>query len=222
MVFDAIVRDRDGGADHTIEALHLPMHGRHNVLNAMAAVALAGEIGIAEDVLRRALAGFKGVKRRFTIVGSAGGVTVVDDYGHHPVEITAVLEAARAVYSGRVIALVQPHRYSRLRDLFEEFCGCFNDADMVLVADVYAAGEEPIEGFDRDALVEGLRARGHRNVEPLAEPAALAAMVADAARPGDVVICLGAGTVSAWAQALPGELEALYAARGAREQGAGK
>ncbi|MFP6728900.1 MAG: UDP-N-acetylmuramate--L-alanine ligase [Alphaproteobacteria bacterium] len=222
MVFDAIVSDRDGGADHTIEAIHLPMHGRHNVLNAMAAVALAGEMGIADDVLRRALDGFKGVKRRFTVVGEVGGVTVVDDYGHHPVEITAVLEAARAVYSGRVIALVQPHRYSRLRDLFEEFCGCFNDADMVLVADVYAAGEEPIEGIDRDALVEGLRARGHRNVEPLAEPAALAAVVADAARPGDVVICLGAGTVSAWAQSLPGELEALYAARGVQEQGAGK
>ena len=220
MVFDVIVGDRDGGADHTVEAIHLPMHGRHNVLNAMAAIALAGEMGIDEDVTRRALAGFEGVKRRFTIVGEVGGVTVVDDYGHHPVEITAVLEAARAVYSGRVIALVQPHRYSRLRDLFEEFCGCFNNADMVLVADVYGAGEDPIEGIDRDALVAGLRARGHRHVVPLAEPGALAAVVADVAQPGDVVICLGAGTVTGWAQALPAELEALYAARGVQEQGA--
>jgi len=222
MVFDVIVRDRDGGADHTIAGIHLPMHGRHNVLNAMAAIALAGEMGIDQDVTRRALAEFEGVKRRFTVVGEAGGVTVVDDYGHHPVEIMAVLEAARAVYSGRVIALVQPHRYSRLRDLFEEFCGCFNDAHTVLVADVYGAGEEPIEGIDRDALVEGLRARGHRHVEPLADPASLAAVIADTARPGDVVICLGAGTVSGWAQTLPGELEALYAARGAQAQGACK
>ncbi len=222
MVFDVVIRDRDGGADHVIEAIRLPMHGRHNVLNAMAAIALAGEMGIDEDVTRRALAGFEGVKRRFTVVGEAGGVTVVDDYGHHPIEITAVLEAARAVYSGRVIALVQPHRYSRLRDLFEEFCGCFNNADVVLVADVYPAGEEPIEGIDRDALVAGLRARGHRHVEALAAPADLAAMVADTAQAGDVVICLGAGTVTAWAQTLPGELEALFAARDAALQGACK
>ena len=222
MVFDAVLRDRDGGADHVIEALHLPMHGRHNVLNAMAAVALAGEMGIDDEVTRRALAGFEGVKRRFTVVGEAGGITVVDDYGHHPVEITAVLEAARAGYSGRVIALVQPHRYSRLRDLFEEFCGCFNNADVVLVADVYAAGEEPIEGIDRDALVEGLRARGHRHVEPLAGPEALAAMVAELAQSGDAVICLGAGTVSAWAQTLPDELAAIFAARNDQEQGACK
>ena len=198
------------------------MHGRHNVLNAMAAIALAGEMGIDEDVTRRALAGFEGVKRRFTVVGEAGGVTVVDDYGHHPIEITAVLEAARAVYSGRIIALVQPHRYSRLRALFEEFCGCFNDADVVLVADVYPAGEEPIEGIDRDTLVAGLQARGHRHVEALASPADLAAMVADTAQAGDVVICLGAGTVTAWAQTLPGELEALYAARDAEVQGLSK
>ena len=222
MVFDVIVRGRDGGEDHAIEAIQLPMHGRHNVLNAMAAITLAGEMGIDEEVTRRALAGFEGVKRRFTVVGEAGGVTVVDDYGHHPVEITAVLEAARAVYSGRVIALVQPHRYSRLRDLFEEFCGCFNDADTVLVADVYAAGEEPIEGIDRDTLVEGLRARGHRHVEALTEPTALAAMIAELAQPGDAVICLGAGTVSGWAQTLPDELTALYAARGVRRQGLSK
>ena len=195
------------------------MHGRHNPLIAMAAIALAGEMGIDEDVTCRALAVFEGFKRRFTVVGEAGGVTVVDDYGHHPIEITAVLEAARAVYSGRVIALVQPHRYSRLRDLFEEFCGCFNNADVVLVADVYPAGEEPIEGIDRDALVAGLQARGHRHVEALAAPADLAALVADTAQAGDVVICLGAGTVTAWAQTLPGELEALYAARDAEVQG---
>ena len=212
MRFDVVVADRAAGSERTIEALKLPMIGRHNVLNALAAVALAGEMGIDDEVTRRALAEFKGVKRRFTRTGEAGGVTIIDDYGHHPVEIAAVLGAARAVYDGRILAVVQPHRYTRLRDLFKEFCSSFNDADMVIVADVHAAGEEPIEGIDRDALVEGLRTHGHRRVEPLDDPEALAALVAEEVKPGDVVICLGAGTVTHWAQALPGALAARLAA----------
>ena len=218
MRFDVVVADRAVGAERVIEGLELPMPGRHNVLNALAAVALAGEMGIDEAVVRRALAGFEGVRRRFTRTGEAGGITVIDDYGHHPVEIAAVLEAAREIYEGRIIAVVQPHRYTRLRDLFEEFCGCFNDADMVVVADVYPAGEAPIDGVDRDSLADGLRARGHRHVEILEAPEFLAATIAGRAKPNDVVICLGAGTVTAWAHALPGELEALLSSR---EKGAG-
>ncbi len=213
MSFDLVVADRAAGSERVVEGLSLPMLGTHNVQNALAALAVAGEMGIDDEVARRALADFQGVNRRFTKTGEAGGVAVIDDYGHHPVEIALVLEAARAAYEGRIIAVVQPHRYTRLRDLFEEFCSCFNDADMVVVADVYAAGEEPIEGVDRDALVEGLRARGHRHVEPLAAPEALAETIAAAAAPGDVVICLGAGTSTNWAQALPGELERALAAR---------
>ncbi|MFP6740024.1 MAG: cyanophycin synthetase, partial [Alphaproteobacteria bacterium] len=219
MRFDVVVADRAAGSERVVKDFALPMLGRHNVLNALAAVALAGEMGIDEDVVRRALAGFEGVKRRFTRVGEAGGITVIDDYGHHPVEIAAVLDAARGVYGGRIIAVVQPHRYSRLRDLFEEFCGCFNDADMVVVADVFAAGEARIDGIDRDSLADGLRARGHRHVETLDGPESLTAMIAGLAEPKDVVICLGAGTITAWAHALPGELEALLATR---KQGAGK
>ena len=190
--------------------------------NALAAIAVAHEMGIDAAVLRRALAEFKGVKRRFTKTGEAGGVTVIDDYGHHPVEIAAVLQAARGAYDGRIIAVVQPHRYTRLRDLFEEFCTCFNDADMVVVAPVHAAGEEPIEGADADALVAGLRDRGHRRVEPLDDPAKLAAIVAAAVEPGDAVICLGAGTITNWANALPGELERALAVPPSNERGARK
>ena len=155
------------------------------------------------------LAGFGGVKRRFTRTGEAGGITVIDDYGHHPVEIAAVLQAARTATGGRVVAVVQPHRYTRLRDLFEDFCTCFNDADAVVVADVYAAGEEPIEGIHRDALVDGLRHHGHREVVALEAPAALAETVKDLARSGDMVVCLGAGNITQWANALPAQLQAL-------------
>jgi UDP-N-acetylmuramate--alanine ligase len=189
--------------------IHLPMAGQHNVQNALAAIAIGRELGAAEKAIRKGLAGFGGVRRRFTFTGEGRGVRVVDDYGHHPVEIAAVLKAARAVTNGRVIAVVQPHRYSRLRDLFQEFCRCFNDADEVIVADVYPAGEAPIEGADRDALVEGLKRHGHRHVLPLDAPAALPALIAAEAKSGDLVVCLGAGDITTWAQALPGQLQTL-------------
>jgi UDP-N-acetylmuramate--alanine ligase len=197
------------GEPVTLEALHLPMAGLHNVLNALAAIAVARELGVSDDDIRKGLNQFGGVRRRFTTTGTAGGVRVVDDYGHHPVEISSVLKAARAVSRGRVIAVVQPHRYTRLRDLFEEFCGCFNDADVVIVADVYAAGEPPIEGASRDALVEGLRRWGHRRVIPLEDSDALAGLVAEEAKAGDLVVLLGAGDITNWSYALPARLEAL-------------
>ncbi|MEO1253245.1 MAG: cyanophycin synthetase, partial [Pseudomonadota bacterium] len=176
-----------------LERLELPMVGRHNVSNALAAIAIGHELGYDEATIRQALAGFSGVKRRFTKTGEVGGIRVIDDYGHHPVEIAAVLEAARQSTQGRVIAVVQPHRYSRLENLFEDFCSCFNDADAVLVAPVFAAGEAPIEGIDSQALVEGLRARKHRHAETLEGPEALAPRIAELAEPGDLVVCLGAG-----------------------------
>jgi UDP-N-acetylmuramate--alanine ligase len=186
------------------------MLGAHNVQNSLAAIAVAQEMGIGDATVRQALAGFRGVKRRFTRTGEARGVTVIDDYGHHPVEIAAVLRAARTASRGHVIAVVQPHRYSRLAHLFEDFCTCFNDADIVIVADVYAAGEQPIENVSRDSLVEGLRLHGHRNVIALPSPDLLPRIVRDLARPGDMVVCLGAGSITNWAQSLPAELAALY------------
>ncbi len=207
--FDAVVRARKSGSERTVNGLYLPMFGRHNVANALAALAVADAIEIDDAVVRQALASFKGVGRRFTKTGEVGGVTIIDDYAHHPVEITAVLLAARTVTDGQIIAVVQPHRYSRLHSLFEQFCACFNDADAVIVADVYAAGEEPIEGVDRDAFVDGLRAHGHRSVMPLQDPSHLAELVRSVAKPHDLVVCLGAGSISQWAQALPAELAAL-------------
>jgi UDP-N-acetylmuramate--alanine ligase len=199
-----------------IRRIKLSMLGRHNIQNACAAIAVAVEMRIDDTAVRAALARFQGVKRRFTKTGTAGGVTVIDDYGHHPVEIAAVLRAARLAISARpgakVIAVVQPHRYSRLASLFEDFCACFNDADIVIVADIYAAGEAPIPGIDRDALVAGLQARGHRRVMPLPEPKDLAGMIAAVAADGDFVICLGAGNITAWAASLPAELAALLPA----------
>ena len=207
--FDIEFRDRKADTAHRISDLKLPMPGRHNALNATAAIAVAHELGIDDDTIRNALAGFGGVKRRFTRTGEWNGVAIIDDYGHHPVEIAAVLRAARDSTKGKVIAVVQPHRYSRLQSLFEEFCTCFNDADTVIVADVYAAGEAPIPGVDRDAFVLGLRAHGHREVIPLPNAAALAGLVRDNAGSGDYVVCLGAGNVTQWAYALPDELKAL-------------
>ena len=209
--FDAAIAERTG-ATVTFSNLHLPLVGAHNVQNALAAIAVAYEMGLAEDVIRKALAGIKGVKRRFTKTGEGAGLTVIDDYGHHPVEIAAVLRAARSATKGGVVAVVQPHRYTRLKNLFEEFCTCFNDADAVIVAEVYPAGEAPIEGASRDALVAGLLAHGHRKVVPLADPSALAATVLEIAKPGDLVVCLGAGNITNWAYALPAELERLAAA----------
>src|SRR5215467_3763006 len=190
--FSVVFRDRFGAVVHEIDDLTLPMPGRHNALNATAAVALAHELAVDDQTIRRALARFGGVKRRFTKTGEWRGVTVIDDYGHHPVEIAAVLKAARESTDGQVIAVVQPHRYTRLASLFEPFCTCFNDADSVIVAPVYAAGEPPIAGADRDALVQGLRVRGHRHVIALDSPNELAGLVHDLAKPGDYVVCLGA------------------------------
>ncbi len=207
--FKVVFRNRTTDAAHVISDLVLPMPGRHNALNATAAIAVAHELGIPDATIRKALAAFGGVKRRFTKTGDWKGVTVIDDYGHHPVEIAAVLKAARESTRGKVIAVVQPHRYTRLQSLFEEFCTCFNDADTVVVAEVYPAGEAPIAGIDRDNFVLGLRAHGHREVVPLQDSAALAGVIAGLAKPGDYVVCLGAGNITQWAYALPGELKAL-------------
>ena len=185
------------------------MPGRHNALNATAAIAVAHELGLSDAMIRKALASFGGVRRRFTRTGEWNGVTIIDDYGHHPVEIAAVLRAARESGSGKIIAVVQPHRFTRLQSLFEEFCTCFNDADAVVVAEVYPAGEAPIAGIDRDHFVLGLRAHGHREVIPLPNSAALAGVVHGIAGRGDFVVCLGAGNITQWAYALPGELKAL-------------
>ena len=207
--FDVVLTDRSTGEERTIAGLRLPMLGDHNVSNALAAIAISRELDISEDVLREALANFKGVKRRFTKTGETGGVTVIDDYAHHPVEIAAVLGAARNAAQGKVIAVVQPHRYTRLRDLFDGFCTCFNDADTVIVSHVHPAGEQPIEGVDRDALVAGLQSRGHRHVLALDDESELAAMVREHVASGDMVICLGAGSITNWAQALPARLAGL-------------
>jgi UDP-N-acetylmuramate--alanine ligase len=185
------------------------MPGRHNALNATAAIAVAYELGIKDDVIRKALGVFGGVKRRFTKVGEWNGAVIIDDYGHHPVEIAAVLRAARESAKGQVIAVMQPHRYTRLSALFEQFCSCFNDADAVIVAPVYAAGETPIPGIDRDALVQGLRAHGHRHAIPLEGPEKLAGLIKSLAKPGDYVVLLGAGSITQWAYALPAELKVL-------------
>ncbi len=207
--FDAAIADRVTGGARVIEGLHLSMYGQHNVLNALATVSVAAEMGLSDDVIRDGLARFKGVKRRFTKVGEVDGITIIDDYGHHPVEIAAVLKAARTATQGRVIAVMQPHRYTRLQSLFAEFCQCFNDADHVIVADVYPAGEAPITGVDRDALINGLHASGHPAVTALMSPKHLAAVIDDIAKPGDIVVCLGAGNITAWAHALPADLGAI-------------
>ncbi|WP_298913042.1 UDP-N-acetylmuramate--L-alanine ligase [uncultured Roseobacter sp.] len=190
-----------------IEGCTLPMPGDHNVSNALSAVAVARHLGMKGDQIRDALASFGGVNRRFTRVGEIEGVTIIDDYGHHPVEIAAVLKAARQATEGRVIAVHQPHRYTRLSGLFDDFCACFNDADVVGIADVYAAGEDPIEGASRDDLVAGLIRHGHRHARSVMGEDDLERLVREQARPGDMVVCLGAGTISAWANALPARLQ---------------
>jgi UDP-N-acetylmuramate--alanine ligase len=209
--FDVSIRNR-AGEMRVIEGIELPMPGRHNVQNALAAIGVAAEMGIADEVIARGFEKFGGVKRRFTKVGEVDGVTIIDDYGHHPVEIKAVLSAAREGAQGRVIAVVQPHRYTRLQNLMEEFRGAFNDADVVLVAPVYAAGEAPIDGVDHVALVEGLKERGHLGAYAVADADEVCRQLKDLAAPGDMVICLGAGDITKWAAGLA---EGLRKARAA-------
>ncbi len=213
--FDAVIRHRDGSS-RRITGIELPMPGRHNVQNALAAVAVAVEMGCADEVIQTGFAKFTGVKRRFTkvgevVCGDGPVVTIIDDYGHHPVEIRAVLSAAREGILGRVIAVVQPHRFSRLRDHMEDFQGAFNDADMVYAAPVFAAGETPIEGIDSAAMVAGIKARGHRNAAVIGGADDLAAVLAGTIQPGDMVVCLGAGDITKWAAGLAAAIEGLRA-----------
>ena len=212
--FNVVISDRVESETRLMEGFELPMPGNHNVMNALAAIVVGREMDFSEADIKKGLRAFGGVKRRFTKTGEVNGVTIIDDYGHHPVEISSVLSAARLAYDKKIIAVVQPHRYSRLHDLFEEFCTCFNDADTVIVANIYAAGEAPLPGIDRDHFVEGLRARGHRHVLALEGPEALAGLIQDISHPGDVVVCLGAGSISTWANNLPGELSALSGGKG--------
>ena len=199
--FDVCLRDRAGDA-RRIEGVELPMPGRHNVQNALSAIAVAVQLGIPDEVIRTGFAKFGGVKRRFTKVGETGGVTIIDDYGHHPVEIRAVLAAAREGAARHVIAVVQPHRYTRLQNLMSDFQAAFNDADEVIVAPVYAAGEALIDGVSADALATGLKRSGHRSVTTTEGPEHLARQLAEIAKPGDMVICLGAGDITKWAAGL--------------------
>jgi UDP-N-acetylmuramate--alanine ligase len=199
--FDAVILERDGSR-RSIEGIRMPMPGRHNVLNALAAIAVGMELGMDDAAIARGFEKFDGVKRRFTRVGEVEGAIVIDDYAHHPVEIRAVLSAARESAQGRVIAVVQPHRYTRLQALMEDFQNAFNDADIVLVAPVYPAGEEPIEGVDSAALAEGLRAHGHRMVKVVDSADDLATSLRDIAAEGDMILCLGAGDITKWAAGL--------------------
>ena len=207
--FTVVLQNRQTGQVEEISGLSLPMPGEHNVANATAAIAVAHELEISADDIRRGLSGFGGVKRRFTRAGSWNGIEIIDDYAHHPVEIEAVMRAARQASQGKVIAVMQPHRYSRLQNHFEDFCTCMNIADCVLVADVYPAGEQPIKGVDAQALVEGLKGHGHRNASTLGPADGLAAKVREIAEPGDYVVCLGAGSITAWANGLEAQLRAL-------------
>ncbi len=209
--FDVVARRKGEGPGVTMHDLFLPVAGRHNVQNAVAAIAVARELGVTDAGIRNGLKKFAGVKRRFTTTGYWNEVRIVDDYAHHPVEIAAVLSAAREMTGGRVLAVVQPHRYTRLRDLFQDFSTCFNDADIVAVADVYAAGETPIEGISADALAASLKSHGHRDARRLGSLDDLPAFVRAEAKPGDIVVCLGAGDITAYANALPGKLGAAAA-----------
>ncbi len=210
--FSVVIRDRKTQGVTRLDDLVMPMPGLHNALNATAALAVAYELGMSAESIRAGLGNFGGVKRRFTMTGQWNGVTIFDDYGHHPVEIAAVLRAARASTKGQVIAVVQPHRYSRLQSLFNDFATCFNDADCVIVADVYPAGEAPIADVNRDSLVQAITAHGHRQPIALAHPSELPGIVRQIAGPGDYVVFLGAGNITQWAYALPGQLAAGMAA----------
>ena len=201
--YDAVI------GETTIKDIHVPMPGNHNILNSLAVVAVGRELKIPDATIKKAFAGFVGVKRRFTKTGETNGVTIIDDYGHHPTEIMATLQAARSVTKGNVVAVVQPHRFTRVRDLFDEFCKCFNDADKVIVADIYTAGEEPIEGIDKEHLVEGIKSHGHKSVTALTSENDLPQLIKENTKPGDIVVCLGAGSVTYWAAKLPEQLEKL-------------
>jgi UDP-N-acetylmuramate--alanine ligase len=205
--FDAVFRDRRKGVETTIAGLSLPMPGEHNVGNLLAAMVVARELGVDEAAIRRGVSNFSGVKRRFTRVGEWNGAAIIDDYGHHPVEIAAVLRAARQAFSGPIVAVVQPHRYTRLQSLFDQFCTCLNNADAALIAPVYAAGEAPIDGINRNTLIEGVRAHGHKNVVAIEGPDDLANIAAGLARPGGAIVCLGAGSITYWAAGLQAALE---------------
>jgi UDP-N-acetylmuramate--alanine ligase len=213
-MFDVMIAEHITADDSAllIKDIFLPMVGAHNVQNSLAAIGIGARLGMNADAIKNSLKEFAGVKRRFTKTGIVNGVTIIDDYGHHPVEIEAVLKAARQAVTGtngRVIAVMQPHRYSRLSNLFDEFCGCFNEADSVLIADVYSAGEDPIDGANKESLVDGIKARGHKDVDVLVSPDQLARIILNKAVSGDFVICLGAGNSTAWANALPKQLEEL-------------
>ncbi len=208
----------NNGEELVLRDVHLPMLGRHNVQNSLVALAIAHEMGVPAPILKKGLAGFTGVKRRFTKTGESHGITIIDDYAHHPIEIETVLKTARTAVKengAKVIAVMQPHRYTRLDDLFEDFCKCFNEADTVIIADVYEAGEDPIENRNKKTLVDGIKSHGHRDVHALPSRAELAHVVAKYARNGDYVICMGAGDITSWAYDLPGQLdEELSKAKG--------
>lgn len=208
-IFDVEIRRRRTGRVFQFKDLSLPMPGRHNISNATAAIAVANRLGISEEGIRKGLASFGGVKRRFTLTGTWNGVSVFDDYGHHPVEIKAVLRAARESCQGRIIAVHQPHRYTRLHSLFEDFVTCFNDADSIILAPVYAAGEDEIDGVNSEALVSRIKAGGHRDARYMAAPSALPGIISSIAKPGDFVVLLGAGNITQWAASLPKELESI-------------
>jgi UDP-N-acetylmuramate--alanine ligase len=205
--FDAVFTDRRNGGEARLTGLSLPMPGEHNVQNAMAAIVVARELGVADAVIRKGLAGFRGVGRRFTKVGEWNGAAIIDDYAHNPFKIAAALKAARQAYAGPVVAVVQPHRYTRLAHTFEQFAKCLNDADVAVVAPVYAAGEAPIEGISRDSYAEALRAHGHRNVIVIEGEADLAAAIKPFLKPGGAVVGLGAGSITGWMQGLEKRLE---------------
>jgi UDP-N-acetylmuramate--alanine ligase len=208
IVIDADLGARVRGGERAIRGWAVPVAGQHNALNALAAIAAASEAGIPDAAIRAALATFTGVKRRFELTGSWNGASIYDDYGHHPAEIAAVLAAARAGARGRVVAVFEPHRYSRVHDLFGEFCACFRDADSVVVAPLYSAGEAPIQGIDQHTMAEGIRATGHASATSIANVHDLVPVLRRQVQPGDMVICLGAGTSTEWAHALPGWLAA--------------
>jgi UDP-N-acetylmuramate--alanine ligase len=205
--YDVIITDRRRSTETRIEQMCLPMPGEHNIQNSLAAITVARELGVGDATIKEALRKFAGVGRRFSKVGEWNGMAIIDDYAHNPFKIAAALKAARQAYNGPVIAVVQPHRYTRLRDTWEQFCSCLNDADVAIVAPVYPAGEQPIEGFDRDSYADALRSHGHRNVLTIDGGMDIAALVRPLAKEGGAVVLLGAGSISHWAHALQGQLE---------------